>query len=80
MTASLMTLHVAAHTKGLPAAHMGASEWLLTRVAVRMDAKTGGPRERLVAGPAHVPVVVLRIRSRASRREVVVVLPCRSPR
>lgn len=80
MTTPLMTLHVAAHRESLSAARMGATEGLLARVAVRVDAQAGGPRESLVAGTADVAVMVLLVRSRVGGREVVVVLPGRSNR
>lgn len=79
MAAPLVTLHVAADTEGLPAAHMGASEGLLARVTVGVDSQTGRPREGLVAGPADVSVMILGIWRGAGRREIVVVLPRRVP-
>lgn len=78
MAAPLMALHVTPHRERLPAASVGAPEGLLARVAVRMDAQTGGPRESLVASAADVPVMVLLVGSRVGRREIVVVLPGRS--
>ena len=71
----LMTLHVTAHRESLPATSVSAPERLLTRVAVGVDAQTGGPRERLVAGAADVAVMVLLVGGGVGGREVVVVLP-----
>ena len=78
MTASLVTLHVAPHREGLSATSMGATEGLLTRVAMRVNAQTGGSRESLVAGAADIPVMVLLVGGGVRGREVVVVLPSRS--
>lgn len=78
MAAPLMALHVTPHRERLPAASVGAPEGLLARVAVRMDAQAGGPRESLVASAADVPVMVLLVGSRVGRREIMVMLPGRS--
>ena len=64
MTTPLMTLHVTAHRESLSTARMGATEGLLARVAVGVDAQAGGPRESLVAGAADVAVMVLLVRGR----------------
>lgn len=77
MASPLVALHVAAHREGLSASRMCAAERLLTSVAVRVNAQARGPRERLVAGPADIPVVVLLVRRGVGGREVVVVLPSR---
>lgn len=80
MAAPLVTLHVAPHREGLSATSMGATEGLLACVAMRVDAKTGRPRESLVTGAANIPVMVLLVGGGVGRREVVVVLPGRSNR
>lgn len=59
VAAALMALHVAAHGEGLAAAGVGTAEGFLACVRVRVDAQRGRARERLVAGAADVPVVVL---------------------
>lgn len=64
VTTPLMTLHVTAHRESLSTARMGATEGLLARVAVGVDAQAGGPRESLVAGAADVAVMVLLVRGR----------------
>lgn len=74
---TLMTLHVAAHTEGLPTTSVGAAEGLLARVAVRVDAQAGRSREGLVAGAADIAIMVLLVGCGAGGREVVVVLPGR---
>lgn len=70
-----MALHIAAHRECLAAPGVRASERLLARMRVRVDAQRRRPRERLVARPADIPVMVLLVRRRAGGREVVVVLP-----
>lgn len=78
VAAALVALHVASYAERLTAAGVGAAEWLLASVAVRVDAQAGWSGEGLVASPADIPVVVLLVGCRAGRREVVVVLPGRS--
>jgi hypothetical protein len=61
MATTFMAFHVASDTEGLPATHVGTSEWLLTRVAVRVNAQTRWAGESLVTGTAHISVLVLGI-------------------
>lgn len=75
-----MALHITAHREGLPTPGMRTPERLLARMRVRVDAQRRRPRERLVARPADVPVMVLLVRRRAGGREIVVVLPGRGDR
>ena len=75
VAATLMALHVTAHGESLATASVGTPERLLTSVTVRMDAQAGRTRERLVACPADIAVMVLLVRGGAGWREVVVVLP-----
>lgn len=75
MAATFMALHIAADAKGFATAGMCASEGLLARMAVRMDAQAGWSRECLVTCPAHISVIVLRICCRRRLREVMMMLP-----
>lgn len=74
MTPPLVPLHVAPDAEALPAAGMRASERLLARVAMRMDAQARRARERLIADAADIPVLRLLVWRRRGRREVVMML------
>ena len=71
----LVTLHVAAHAKGLAAPGVRALEGLLARVRVAVDPERAGPRKGLVARLADVAVLGLGKRRRRRGGDVVVVLP-----
>lgn len=75
VAATLMALHVTAHGESLATTSVGATEGLLTRMRVGVNAQGGRTRESLVACTADISVVVLLIWSRSAWRKVVVMLP-----
>lgn len=70
-----MSFHVAAYAKGLAASRLWALVWLLTRMAVAVDAQAAWARKGLVASRADVAVLWLGELRLARRADVVVVLP-----
>ena len=59
MTTSLVSFHIAPHTKCFSATFVGTLKWLLPRMRMTVDAKTRWPGESLVARGADVSVLGL---------------------
>lgn len=59
MAPSLMSLHVASHTKSLSTAMMWALEGLFSGVAMAMNPEAARPGERLTASWADITILAL---------------------
>lgn len=75
MTATLVTLHVAANTEGLATSGVRALERLLASVGVAVDAQRAWAGKCFVAGLAYIAVLRLREGRGGRWRDIVVVLP-----
>lgn len=75
MAAALVSFHVASYTEGLAAANMRALEWLLTCVAVAVNAQAARSGESLVTSRTYVSVRRLRESRLAACADIVVMLP-----
>jgi len=60
MAATLVPLHVAAHTERLPASNVRAFERLLARVRVNVNPEAARSAEGLVASGANIAILALR--------------------
>ena len=75
MAPSLMSLHIASHTKCLPAAVMWTLERFFSGVAMAMNPQAARPRECLTASWADITILTLWECSLGIWRGVVMVLP-----